>query len=162
MTVDLTKVSPLQDLLIGFYSGTSAGAGFTSMTLDVKINGVDHNKNFTTVAGANAFFNNSGKGSAVDYGQLSGSSLTLDISLSITESAGGGYDFGMLIGDPPPSSRPSASGAAWGGADAAAHLNMVAAMSSFGAGGEAGNASSGTLTSDHDDDHRPKLAGNSA
>jgi hypothetical protein len=50
MTVDLTKVSPLHDLLIGFYSGTATGAGFTSMTLDVKINGTDHINNFTTAA----------------------------------------------------------------------------------------------------------------
>jgi hypothetical protein len=117
MTVDLAKVSPLHDLIIGFYSGTAAGAGFTSMSLDVKINGTDHINNFTTVAQANAFFKNN----AVDYGALSGTSLQLDVSLSITESTVGGYDFGMLIGDPPPAR------------DAAAHHNMVAAMASFGA-----------------------------
>jgi hypothetical protein len=119
MTVDLTKVLPLHDLLIGFFSGTAAGTGFTSMSLDVKINGTDHISNFATVTQANAFFNNN----AVDYGALSGTSLQLDISLSITESMGG-YDFGMLIGDPPSAG------------DAAAHHNMVAAMASFGAGGD--------------------------
>jgi hypothetical protein len=114
--VDLTKLSALHDLIIGFYGGTAAGAGFTSMTLDVKVNGTDHNTTFTSVAAANAYFRND----AVDYGALSGSSLQLDISLSITEQAAGGYDFGMLIGDPPPAG------------DAAAHHNLVAAMATFG------------------------------
>jgi len=53
------------------------------------------------LADANAFFQNK----AVDYGALSAlgtSTLQLDISLTITEAAAGGYDFGMLIGDPPP------------------------------------------------------------
>ena len=133
MTVDLTKFSPLHDLIIGFYSGTAAGSGFTSMSLDVKINGVDNITNFATVADANSFFQNK----AVDYGALSGTSLQLDISLSITETAAGGYDFGMLIGDPPPVG------------DAAAHHNMVAAIASFGAGG---SDSSGTFKPDHTDD----------
>src|SRR6516225_11950347 len=75
MTVDLTKLASLHDLIIGFYSGTAAGAGFTSMSLDVKINGTDHITNFATVADANAFFNNSGNGNAHDYGALSGTSL---------------------------------------------------------------------------------------
>ena len=97
------------------------------MTLDVKVNGTDHKNTFTSTLGANgadAFFNNGGSGHAIDYGALSGSTLQLDISLSITESSaattGGGYDFGMLIGDPPPlghaaASFPSGSGANAGG-----------------------------------------------
>jgi hypothetical protein len=117
----------------------------------VKVNGTDNKQTFTTVAAADAVFNNSGNGSAIDFGALSGMSLQLDISLSITESsvagAGGGYDFGMLIGDPPPTG------------DAAAYHNMVTAMASFGAGG--GDAS-GASRPDHDDDHRPKFAGYSA
>ena len=111
-------MASVHDLIIGFYSGSATGSGFTSMSLDVKINGTNHINNFTSVAAANAFFQNH----AVDYGALSGTSLKLDVSLSITESTVGGYDFGMLIGDPP-------------AADAAAHHNMVAAMASFGAGG---------------------------
>jgi hypothetical protein len=67
MTVDLTKAGTLHDLLIGFDSGTAAGAGFTGMSPDVKINGTDHVNNFTTVTAANAFFQNQ----AVDYGALS-------------------------------------------------------------------------------------------
>ena len=130
MTVDLTKFSPLHDLIIGFYSGTSAGAGFVAngMTLDVKINGVDHNTTFANVAAANAFFQNQ----AVDYGALSGSSLQLDISLSITESAAGGYDFGMLIGDPPPAHQ----------GDALAALGQAAASFTSGAGGNVGGSNS--------------------
>jgi hypothetical protein len=142
MPVDLTKFSPLHDLIIGFYSGTAAGNVATDpafdLSLDVKINGTDHISNFTTVAAANAFFRND----AQDYGALSGTSLQLDISLSITES-GGGYDFGLLIGDPPPAS------------DAAAHHNMVAAMAAFGAGG---GEWSGKFKADPNDDHRNMLA----
>jgi hypothetical protein len=141
MTVDLTKFSPLHDLFIGFYSGTSAGAGFIAngMTLDVKINTVDHNMTFANVAAANAFFNNGGLGNAVDYGALSGTSLQLDISLSITESAAGGYSFGMLIGDPPP----SGGGGSGGGADAAlANLGQAAASFTSGAGANVGGADS--------------------
>jgi hypothetical protein len=141
--VDLTKFSPLHDLLIGFYGGTAAGAGFSTMTLDVKVNGTDHNTSFATVAAANAYFHND----AVDYGALTGSSLQLDISLSITEVAAGGYDFGMLIGDPPSANH------------AAAHHNLVAAMAAFGTNA---SGSSGTLTPVPQDDHHMMLAPHSA
>jgi hypothetical protein len=118
MTVDLTKMASLHDLIIGFYSGTATGGGFTSMSLDVKINGTDHITNIASAGSASAFFQNN----AVDYGPLSGTSLQLDVSLSVTESAAGGYDFGMLIGDPPP------------GDHSLAHHNLVAAMATFGTG----------------------------
>jgi hypothetical protein len=144
MTVNLTKLSSLHDLLIGLYGGTALGSAASdpafSMKLDVNIDGVDHTRTFTTVASANSFFQNN----AVDYGALSGSgtSLQLDISLLITESAAtNGYDFGMLIGDPPSA------------ADIAAHHNMVAAMASFGV-----NASgSQTLWQISHDDHHETL-----
>jgi hypothetical protein len=142
MTVDLTKAGTLHDLLIGFYGGTSAGAGFTSMSLDVKVNGTDHKLNFTTVAAANTFFQDHAK----DYGLLSGTSLQLDISLSITESAAGGYDFGMLIGDPPAAS------------EMAAHHNLVAAMATFGTNA---SGSSGTFTAGQQDDRHAMLAAHS-
>jgi hypothetical protein len=143
MTVDLTKFSPLHDLIIGFYSGTSSGAGFTGMTLDVNVNGTDHINNFATLTAANAFFQNS----AFDYGALSGTSLQLDISLSITESAAGGYDFGMLIGDPPPA-RPAvpspANGEAPDGSAAAvlAALGQAAASFKSTSGADVGGPSS--------------------
>jgi hypothetical protein len=140
MKVDLTKFSPLHDLIIGFYSGTAAGAGFTSMSLDVNINGTDNITNFATVADANNFFQNN----AHDYAALSGTSLQLDISLSITESAAGGYDFGMLIGDPPPAPpTPShlspASGGGWG---ALANLGQAVASFTSSSGGNGGGSSS--------------------
>ena len=99
-------MASVHDLIIGFYSGSATGSGFTSMSLDVKINGTDHINNFASAAAANVFFQDM----AVDYGALSGASLQLDISLSITESAAGGYDFGMLIGDPPPQHSVAALG----------------------------------------------------
>jgi hypothetical protein len=132
MTVDLTKAGTLQDLVFGFYSGTATG-------LDVKINGTDHITNFTTVTDANNFFQNN----AVDYGALSGTSLQLDISLSITEAAAGGYDFGMLIGDPPPASSSSpASGGGSGGGAAVAPLGHMAASFSSSAAANLGGAGS--------------------
>jgi hypothetical protein len=117
MTVDLTKAGTLHDLLIGFYSGTALGSIGSdpafSMSLDVKINSVDHISNFNSVAAANTFFQDN----THDYGALSGSSLQLDISLSITESsaagAGGGYDFGMLIGERANTGSDAPSGALW-------------------------------------------------
>ena len=108
----------------------------------MKINGTDHINNFASAAAANVFFQDK----AVDYGALSGASLQLDISLSITESAAGGYDFGMLIGDPPPAS------------EAAAHHNMVAHMASFGVGG---GDSSGTFAHGQNDDQWNRLAAHS-
>ncbi len=101
MGVDLTKITP-KDLILGLYDGTSTGAGFTSMTFDVKANGVDVlNKTFTSPSAATTYFTND----ALDLGALSGSALTLDISLSITEAQAGGFDFGLLVGDPPPASQ---------------------------------------------------------
>jgi hypothetical protein len=143
MTIDLTKFSPLHDLIIGFYSGTAFGKVATdpafNLSLDVNINGTDHISSFTTVAAANAFFQNN----AHDYGALSGTSLQLDISLSITESAAGGYDFGMLIGDPPAAS------------DVAAHHNLAAAMATFGSNS---GDSSGTFVPVPQDNHHATLA----
>jgi hypothetical protein len=148
MTVDLTKAGTLHDLLIGFYNGTALGNIASdpafSMALDVNINGTDNKNTFTTVSAANAFFQNN----AINYGALSGTSLQLDISLSITESAtSNGYDFGMLIGDPPPAS------------DAAAHHNLVAAMATFGTGA---NGSSGTPTSELQHNNPTLHAGHAA
>ena len=105
MGVDLTKITP-KDLILGLYNGTATGAGFTSMTFDVKANGTDIlNKTFTSVSAATTYFTND----ALDLGALSGygSTLTLDISLSITEAQAGGFDFGLLVGDPPPASHAS-------------------------------------------------------
>ena len=148
MTVDLTKAGTLHDLLIGIYSGAATGSGFIAngITLDVKINGVDHNTTFADVTAANAFFRNN----AHDYGDLNllgSSTLTLDISLSITESAAGGYDFGMLIGDPPPAH------------EAAAQNNLVAAIATFGTGA---SGSSGNFTPEQRDNHQAMLAANAA
>jgi hypothetical protein len=140
------KMASLHDLIIGFYSGSAAGSGFTSMSLDVKINGVDSPDNpatFTSVATANSYFQNH----AVDFGALSGTSLQLDITLTIAESAAGGYDFGMLIGDPPPAG------------DAAAHHNLVAAMATF---GTSASGSSGTLVPQLQDNNPTLHAGHSA
>jgi hypothetical protein len=146
MTVDLTKAGTLHDLLIGFYSGAGSGFIANGMTLDVKINGVDDNTTFADVTAANAFFRNN----AHDYGDLNllgSTTLTLDISLSITESAAGGYDFGMLIGDPPPAH------------EAAAQNNLVAAIATFGTGA---SGSSGNFTPEQRDNHQAMLAANAA
>jgi hypothetical protein len=143
MSVGLTQFSPLHDLIIGFYSGTAAGAGFTSMTLDVNVNGTDHVNTFTTVAAANAFFQNH----AVDYGALGPLTpqLQLNISLSITESAAGGYVFGMLIGDPPPTPSHSAPASGGGDGGALAALGQAAASFTPGSGANVGGSSCAQL-----------------
>jgi hypothetical protein len=72
------------------------------------------------------------------------SPLQLDISLSITESAAGGYDFGMLIGDPPPQQ----------GNNTVASLGQAVASFTSGAGTNGGGSGSG-----QQDHHTPTLVG---
>ena len=98
MGVDLTKITP-KDLILGLYNGTSTGAGFTSMTFDVKANGADVlNKTFTSVVG----------GDDVLHQRRARSRRALGLWLDADpryfaldhRGAGGGFDFGLLVGDP--------------------------------------------------------------
>ena len=83
-----------------------AGSGFTDLTFDISAQGNSiYSKDFTTVADAQAFFDdqvlNLGPISALDPGSTG--VLDLDISMQITSSnQGSGFFAGMLVGDPPP------------------------------------------------------------
>ena len=105
-TVNLTKLSLRRDLVVGFYKGTTVGAGFTSMTFDLYADGVDViHQTFSTAAAAKTYFTNN----AIDLGSLatgalSGNTLTLRATMSITTNvAGSGFYGGLIIGDPPAS-----------------------------------------------------------
>ena len=100
-TVDLTQLAVRQDLVVGFYHPTTLGAGVTSMTLDIYVNGTDTlNVNFVSAADATTFFTDN----AFDLGSLaSGDTVNVEARLSITTaSPGGGFDGAFIFGDPPP------------------------------------------------------------
>jgi hypothetical protein len=116
-----------QDLLVGLYGGVFTGTGFHSLTFDLFADGIDEiHRVFTTAAAAKTFFTND----AIDVGSLasgplSGNTLTLQASFSLTvSSAGSGFYGGLLIGDPP---------AGEGGAGAPRFAQAMAAFGSHGA-----------------------------
>jgi hypothetical protein len=96
LTVDMQ--SSADDLVLGFYDGTAAGAGLSNLTLTVTANGtVDLTKSFDSLASLDDYFTDN----AVGPGSLpsEGSTLNLDIALSLTtDTAGSGYEFGVLVG----------------------------------------------------------------
>src|SRR5207253_8269133 len=101
-TVDTTVMTPGQDLVLGFYKGTLA-TGFTSLTLDVYVNGVDEvHQAFTSASAAKAFFtDNSIDLGQIGAGDLTGSTLNIQAVMSIsTSKAGAGLFGGVMIGDP--------------------------------------------------------------
>jgi hypothetical protein len=123
-TVDLTKLTPLQDLVVGFYGGTAVGTGVTGVTFDLYADGVDViHQTFSDAASAKAYFtNNAVDVGALGVGTLSSSTLTLKASLSVTStSAGSGFFGSLIVGDPP---------AAHGSASTAGFTQAMAAMSS--------------------------------
>ena len=110
-TVDLTQLNPLQDLVVGFYKGTAIGTGVTGVTFDLYANGTDVvHQTFATAAAAKTYFTNN----AIDLGSLasgplSGPTLTLQATLSVTMSAAGSGFYGELILGDPPAAKTSAS-----------------------------------------------------
>ncbi len=110
LTVDLTKVTDLQNLELGLYSGKSLGSGFESLTCTVIGDGTQVlTTTFTSAGAAKAFFTNDAiELGSLTSGPLSGSTLSLSIGMSITTTAAGqGFDAGFLIGDPPAGSSGS-------------------------------------------------------
>ena len=105
LTVDLTKLSPEGDLILGFYGGTALGAGFTSMTLSITADGAaspQFSQTFTTVASALAFFSDTTQDlGTLGAGSLSGNTLSLQIQMTITTTAGEGFAGQIIVGDPP-------------------------------------------------------------
>ena len=96
LTVDVQSTA--NDLVLGFYDGTAAGSGFTNLTLTVTANGaVDLTQSFDSLASLDSYFTDN----AVGLGSLpsEGSTLNLEIALSLTtDTAGSGYEFGVLAG----------------------------------------------------------------
>ena len=112
-TVDLTQLATPEDLVAGFYSGKATGAGFSGMTFDLYADGVDVvHETFSSAKAATTFFTNN----AIDLGSLasgplSGSTLNLRATMSITASAAGsGFSGSIIVGDPPTASGASAQG----------------------------------------------------
>ena len=120
-TVDLTKLTTRQHLVVGFYSGATTGAGVTAVGFDLYADGMDVlHKSFASAAAAQTWFTDN----AVDLGSLAsgqplgGSTLTLRAVMTVTTDAGGsGFSGNLIIGDPP-------------GAPAPTH-GLVAAMAAF-------------------------------
>ena len=112
--VDLTQVSPLGDLIVGFFNPVATGTAFTSLTFTLVADGDTASplisETFTTVADADAFFADT----AIDLGSLasgalSGNPLTLTATFTLTTDApGSGYYVQMIAGDPPAAARPQA------------------------------------------------------
>ena len=106
LQVDLTKLSSLHDLMVGFFDPTAVGAGFTSLTFTLTGDGQTLiNQTFTTLAQAKTFFTDDAR----DLGALTGApfnsstTLTLQATLRVTTDApGAGYYFQFVVGDPPP------------------------------------------------------------
>jgi hypothetical protein len=98
-SVDLTQLSPRQDLMVGLYHPTVVAGGFTNLAFDIFVNGSDViHQVFNTTAAATAYFSNK----AIDLGSLAnGDSLSVRAVMSVTSSAaGGGFDAGLIFGDP--------------------------------------------------------------
>jgi hypothetical protein len=99
ITVALNAADLTKDLVLGFFGGTSVGAGVTGVSLDILANGVDTLHSFATGALAAAFFDNK----PLDLGPLSGSayaggSLNLDVTLKVTaDAASAGFYGGVIV-----------------------------------------------------------------
>ena len=111
--MDTTKLSPGGDLIIGFFNGTALAGGFSGPVTFVLKNGSNIliNQTFTTVAAANAFFDDNAMDlGAIGSGSLTGTTLSLTASLSVSVNAAGqGYFAQIIIGDPPVSTPHAAS-----------------------------------------------------
>ena len=88
--------------MIGLYDGAVLGAGFTSMTFSLSVNGtsVIAPATFTSAAAAKAYFTDH----AFNFGALpASSSIPIVATMSITSaSAGSGFYGAIIVGDPPP------------------------------------------------------------
>ena len=105
LTVDLTKLASPEDLVAGLFNATVVGTGFTSLTFTVTGDGVSlYSATFTDVGDAETFFTNH----VLDLGSLtslplSGNTLNLQVSFSVTTSGpGSGFYADVILGDPPP------------------------------------------------------------
>jgi hypothetical protein len=110
-TVDLTKLSPKGNLIIGFYHGQATSSAITGVSFDLYVDGTDVlHESFASGAAAQAFFtNNAVTLGSLASGPLSGNPLTLRAVLTVT--GGAGFFGDVIIGDPPAAKAPVLAGA---------------------------------------------------
>ena len=109
MTID-PLFTPQQDLLVGFFSPTTVGSGFTSLTLAISANGqlLTPSKTFTTTAAANAYLTDD----PIDLGSIVSHEATdglVHLQIALTETvakAASGYYANVVVGDPTPPPAP--------------------------------------------------------
>ncbi len=132
LTVDLTKLASRQDLVAGFYGATGLGTGFSSLTFTVTADGIATplvTRTFTTLLSAETFFTDKAKDlGSLATGALSGNTLTLQATFTLTTTTPGqGFFAQMIIGDPPstapPVSRFAQAIAGLGGASGGSPIN---------------------------------------
>ena len=136
----LNSASLTGHLILGFSSNESFGTGFTSLALTVSVGGtVVITQNFTTLASAQAYFNND----ALDLGVIAASSsLAVTVSTSlVTSTLGAGFAEEYLLGatggnGPPVLTAPASKTVAQSVATAIGGLNLT----------ETGNTSGETFT----------------
>ena len=104
LTVDLTQLPARHDLMVGLFNPTVLGSGFTSLTVDLSVNGasVVHDT-LTSVFEVDLFFSDSTVDlSTLDPTAMTGSTLDVTATVTLTtSSAGQGFYGGFIIGDPP-------------------------------------------------------------
>jgi hypothetical protein len=151
--VDLSLLTTRGNLLVGLYGDDGFGSGVTSVTFVLSVDGeapaID--KTFTSVAAAEAFFNDdalASLGSLASGSALVGTDNTLNVvaTLSVTTDAASSGFFGdLIIGDPPGASTSKSAAVASTTHTSTADTStthtstvgsaskFVAAMASFGA-----------------------------
>lgn len=83
------------DVLLTFLDHGFSGGGFSSMALDIVINGISHNYLWSDLASAESFFSNN----TLDFGPYTGN-LSVGLYWNLTSQAvGDGFAFDYAIGN---------------------------------------------------------------
>ncbi len=104
LLVDVTKLTDLQDLLVGTFKAVNVGPGVTDVTLKIAGAVTGIYQDLGNGAQAKAFLHDH----PFDLGQLPGPTLVnhldwVNVELDVTTNApGSGFYLGLIIGDPPP------------------------------------------------------------
>jgi hypothetical protein len=116
MTINPGSLVDPKSLLIGFYGDKALGSGFSSLTIDVNINGFDFvDQTFTSLSKAEAYFSDD----PITLVSLQGAgaqNVTISMSETTTK-AGQGFYTGFVLGDPPTAGGSTFVYAANSGAD---------------------------------------------
>jgi len=137
--VDLTQLTTRGDLLLGLYDPTATGSGVTGVKFTLVADGqtvID--ESFSSAAAAASYFTDDPIDlGSLDSGQLSGPTLTMQATLTVTSaSAGSGFYADMIVGATSATQRfihaaaglgaTGGQGEAWGAHEPPAHLALVA------------------------------------